>query len=249
MAMNCAAVRSMTCVSRTIVLALAGMALTCAAGAQTESFSSNEAKPAEARSSADAYQVFYLTNTQQAGANEIQTDLRNMIPRAKVYYVQSQGALTLRGTPDDLGLAQKILADTDRPKNVYRLTYSLTETDGGKSVGTQHFSLVVVAGSRATLKQGSKVPIVTGMYDTASASQSNHAQNNQVQYLDVGLLIDAKMDGEHLTTKIEQSSVAEEKSGMGAEDPVVRQTSLEATSALTHDPQVPHRRSRTLSLA
>jgi hypothetical protein len=58
-----------------------------------------------------------------------------------------------------------------------------------------------------------------------------------VQYLDVGLNIDATLDaysdGLRLHTKVEQSSVvADEKSGMGTQDPVVRQTTLEGVSTL-----------------
>ena len=46
----------------------------------------------------------------------------------------------------------------------------------------------------------------------------------------MGLSIQATADtaghGVRLNTKIEQSSVAEEKSGLGTQDPVIRQTSL-----------------------
>jgi hypothetical protein len=36
-----------------------------------------------------------------------------------------------------------------------------------------------------------------------------------------------------LYTKVEQSSLAEERSGMGTQDPILRQTDLEGTSILT----------------
>jgi hypothetical protein len=38
----------------------------------------------------------------------------------------------MRGTAEDITLAQKVLADMDRSRKVYRLTYSITEMDGGK---------------------------------------------------------------------------------------------------------------------
>jgi len=53
-----------------------------------------------------------------------------------------------------------------------------------------------------------------------------------VQYVDVGLNLQSDIDGEHLHTKIEQSSVANEKSGIGAEDPVIRQTTVDGYSNL-----------------
>jgi hypothetical protein len=72
------------------------------------------------------------------------------------------------------------------------------------------------------------VPIVTGTTEGASAGQ-----NSQVQYLDVGLHIEASLEGTRLRTKVEQSRVADEKSGLGAQDPIVRQTVLDGTSSLT----------------
>ena len=58
----------------------------------------------------------------------------------------------------------------------------------------------------------------------------------QATYLDVGLNFDATLEthgtGFQLRSKVEQSSIAEEKSGPGADDPVIRQTLLEGTSIL-----------------
>jgi hypothetical protein len=145
--------------------------------------------------------------------------------------VPSQSAISLRGTPEDIALARKILADLDHTKKIYRLTYTITETDVGKPIGTQHFTLIVASGSRSDLKQGSKIPLVTG-----TANSGTPAQNSEVQYIDVGLDIEASLDaysdGVKLRTKVSQSSVAEEKSGVGTQDPVIRQTTLEGTSTL-----------------
>jgi|SRR5579885_2740659 hypothetical protein len=59
---------------------------------------------------------------------------------------------------------------------------------------------------------------------------------------DVGLSIEASLegrsDGLRLRTKIEQSNVAEEKSGAVAQDPVVRQTLLETTSTVVQGKSV-----------
>jgi type II secretory pathway component GspD/PulD (secretin) len=72
---------------------------------------------------------------------------------------------------------------------------------------------------------------MTGSYDTGTTTS-----NSQVQYLDVGLNIEATLDrygdGVRLRSKIEQSSVADEKSGIGAQDPMIRQTLLEGTSSM-----------------
>ena len=191
-----------------------------------------DSKPVETKAASDIYQTIYLSNaTQQHEADEVQTSLRNMLPRAKIYYAPASGALLLRGTAEDIQLAQKIVADLDKVRKTYRLTYTTTESDGGKRIGSQRFTLVMLPGGKAYLKQGSKVPIMTGSTEAGST-----VQNTQVQYLDVGLNIEASLegsaDGLRLRSKVEQSALADEKSGIGAQDPVVRQRVIEGTSVL-----------------
>jgi general secretion pathway protein D len=65
----------------------------------------------------EAVQTFYLTNAwQQNDLNDVQTALRNVMPNAKVYGVQSQNAIVMRGTPDELLLAQQLIDDLDKPR-------------------------------------------------------------------------------------------------------------------------------------
>jgi hypothetical protein len=182
------------------------------------------------KAGSEVYQTLYLTNlTQENDANELVTDLRNMLPKAKLYYVPSQAAISLRATAEDIALAQKILSDLDKTKKIYRLTYTMTEKDGGKTIGVQHFSIIVASGSRTDFKQGSRVPIV-------SKSDSSGGSNTDIVYLDVGQEIQASLDGyldgARLRTKVVQSSIAEDKSGVGTQDPVIRQTTFEGTSTL-----------------
>jgi type II secretory pathway component GspD/PulD (secretin) len=189
---------------------------------------------ANARVDSRPFQTFYLTNaTQVNDGNEITVAVRNLLPPdVKVYIVPSQNALTVRGTPDQLALVQKIISDLDRPKKTYRLTFTTTDTDGGKRVGVQHFAMIVTAGQRTTLKQGSKVPIATGSYSTTG----NTAQT-QFTYLDVGMNFDVTLDevanGARLRSKVEQLSIAEQTSGVGLQDPIIRQSALEGMSFLT----------------
>jgi type II secretory pathway component GspD/PulD (secretin) len=184
----------------------------------------------DAKTAPDIYQTIYLTNlTQQNDANELMTDLRNMLPKAKLYYVPSQSAFSIRASAEDLALAQKILADLDKTKKIYRLTYTLTEKDGGKTIGVQHFSIIVASGSKTDFKQGSRVPI-------SVATNAAPGSNAEITYIDIGQEIEASLDGYldgvRLRTKVVQSSVAEDKSGVGTQDPVIRQTTLEGTSTL-----------------
>ena len=64
-----------------------------------------------------AVQTFYLTNAwQQNDLNDVQTALRNVLPNAKVYGGASQNAIVMRGTPDELLLAQKLINDLDKAR-------------------------------------------------------------------------------------------------------------------------------------
>jgi type II secretory pathway component GspD/PulD (secretin) len=178
------------------------------------------------------YQTFYVGYaTDQNSFNDIQTDLRNMIPRAKVYGVPSQNAICMRGTSDDIAMAQKVIADLDRPRKVYRLTYTITDAGSGQSASARHYTLIVASGDRTVFKQGDRVPIVT-----ARSGDNPSPPSAEVQYLDIGLNIDAALatsaDVLMLRSKIEISNVANPASSPGAGDPDIRQTVLQNTSSL-----------------
>ena len=179
--------------------------------------------------------TFYLTNTSQPNeANEIVTAVRNMVsPSDHVYLVPSRNAIILRALPADVELTRKLIADLDRPHKTYRLTYTVSEMDNGKRIGLQHFSLVIAAGAKTELREGSRVPLVTGSYTAGSTSTQS-----QITYIDVGLNIQAALDqatdGLNLRSKIEQSSVAPEPApAFGGQDPVIRQSVVEGTASLT----------------
>src|ERR1700738_1558611 len=200
--------------------ALVMTAILLAPSAQAQETESKSAAP---KPEPDQVQTFFLKNvTEVNDLNDIQTDLRNVLYRAKIYGIASQNAITIRASAEDLQSAQKLLAEIDRPKKVYHVTFTITESDGGKKTGTQHYSLVVSGGNKSYVKQGNRVPIVIG-----TVEQNGSGPNTQIQYLDVGINIEAAVSGVGLRTKIEQTSVSDEKSNVGIQDPLVRQTTLE----------------------
>jgi type II secretory pathway component GspD/PulD (secretin) len=207
-------------------------------GAATEKASTASRQDAAANAKVDSrpLQTFYLTNATQVNeGNEIVVALRNLLPPdVKTYIASNQNAIMVRGTPEELALAQKIISDLDRAKKTYRLTFTTTESDGTKRIGVQHFAMVTTPGQRTVLKQGSKVPIAT-----ASSSATGNAAGAQTQftYIDVGMNFDVTMDelanGARLRSKVEQLSTAEQTSSLGLQDPIIRQSLLEGTSFLT----------------
>ena len=173
--------------------------------------------------------------TQQADASEIIAALRNILPaESKIYLVPSQNAIVVRAMPEDIALAQKLLTDLDKPKKTYRLTYTVTEMDGIKKIGSQRFAMVLASGQDTSLKLGNKVPIVT---DAASAGGQT-----QYTYVDVGMSFDATLiemgENAMLKSSVDQSSVAPEKTDIaGVREPIIRQATLRGESLLApHKP-------------
>lgn len=226
----------------TVAAVMAAIALTFGAiprGASAQS-KPEDTQPSDAKPAAptvpETIRTFFLTNaSEQNDFNDVQTALRNVLPKAKIYGIQVQGAITVRGTAEDLETAQKLIADLDRPRTIYRLTYTITDIDGGKRLGSQQFTLLVTSGEKSTFKQGSRVPIVTGTFEGQPAG-------TQVQYQDIGLNINAQVNGSpealNLHTKVEQSSLAEDKPVASAQDPVVQQTTFDESSVLSRGKQM-----------
>ncbi len=87
-----------------------------------------------------AVQTFYLTNAwQQNDLNDVQTALRNVLTNIKVYGVASQNALVVRGTPDELLLAQKLINDLDkaRPEVVVDIAVMEVSKNWQRTLGIQ----------------------------------------------------------------------------------------------------------------
>ena len=133
-----------------ITLAIACCAMSAAA----------QTPDAVAKTSPEIYQTLYLTNvTQPHDAEDLEQVLRNNLSKARLMYVPSQNAISIRASAEDIALAQKILSDLDKSRKIYRLTYTMTEKDSGKTIGVQHFSIIVASGSMTVFKQGSRVPV------------------------------------------------------------------------------------------
>jgi type II secretory pathway component GspD/PulD (secretin) len=187
----------------------------------------NAQEQGSAQKPPEVYQALYLSNsTGQQDANDVQTALRNMLPRSRIYYANTSNALLIRGSAEDVAAAQKIVDDLDKPRKTYRLTFTI-----GDGSTNRHFVLVVTSGERSELKQGSRVPIMTGSYGDSKQ------EHNEIQYVDVGMSVQATLtglgEGLRLRSKIEQTSVADEKSNVGIQDPVIRQSVLEDDTALS----------------
>lgn len=161
------------------------------------------------------------------GGNEVCTALRNVLSRARIYYVSSQHAVAIRGMQADVDAARTMLADLDMPQTGYRLTYEIAEKDGGKTASTRRVVLALDASGRAEIKQGLRVPMMTGTTETKSGT------NQQVQYIDLGLSIKAELEGAQLRSEFAETRESAKRAGLAAEPsasgPSVTLPSIEQT--------------------
>ena len=165
----------------------------------------------------------------QAEQNEILTAIRNIVsPNMKIFLVASSNEIVCNGNAEDLAIVADLLSKLDVPHKQYRLTYTLTEMDGTKRVGLQHYAMVVTPGQRVQMKEGTRIPLTT-----AAAEKPDQ---KQITYIDIGLNFDSTLQehgaGFQLRSRVEQSSVAEQRSNVIPDDPVIRMTSIEGTSVL-----------------
>ncbi len=203
------------------------VAIAASAGVTARAADVNGTVKAEARS----YETLYLNSaTTRSDAFDIVTDLRNMLPKAKLFYVPRQHAVSIYGTADEIVLAKQVLAGVDRPVKSYKVTYTFTETGDGQAAKTQHIAMLVASGETAEVKQGTRVPIVTGSSDSGGKVET------QVQYLDLGLIIRAKLSGGpghlELDSRVGRSQTVAKQTVEGIQDPVIQQTTLTGTSTL-----------------
>jgi general secretion pathway protein D len=107
-----------------------------------------------------AVQTFYLTNVAtQADANEILTALRNLLEgNNRIFLIPSQNAIVMRGTPDQLLFAQKLLNDLDRARAEVVIDVAVLE------VNRDHIRNL-----------GITLPTSIGLTPTCTASTSSNA--------------------------------------------------------------------------
>src|SRR5277367_4935838 len=128
----------------------------------------------------EAVQTFYLTNVaQQNDFTDLQTALRNMFQTAKIYGVASQNAIIMRGTPDELLLAQKLIGDLDKAKAEVVVDVAVLEVSRNyeRTIGIQlpQTASVALQSSNANLNNSSSSSSSTsGTSGTTTNTNTNN---------------------------------------------------------------------------
>lgn len=126
-----------------------------------------------------AVQTFYLTNvSQQNDFTDIQTALRNMFQTAKIYGVASENAIIMRGTPDELLLAQKLIDDLDKAKPEVVVDVAVLEVSRNfeRTIGAQLPQTASVGFQASNFNQNaSNTSSTTSTTSTTSTSNTNNS--------------------------------------------------------------------------
>ena len=138
-----------------------------------------------------AVQTFYLTNvSQQQDLNDVQTALRNVFTTAKLYAVPSQSAIIMRGTPDELLLAQKLINDLDkaRPEVVVDVAVMEVNRDKMRQIGIQLPQTATInfqasnANQSSTSSSSSSSSTSTGTSSTSGLTLNDLAHLNATNF-------------------------------------------------------------------
>ena len=119
----------------------------------------------------------------------------------------------------------------------YRLTYTLTEMDGTKRLGSKRYAIVLDADARATtLKLGVKIPVATGESKAGAIAHTDISYS----YIDLGMNIQATLrqfaNGLELRSHIVESAVDPQQSVL--KTPVIRYSDMESTVLLNENKPV-----------
>ena len=137
--------------------------------------------------------TFYFNYaTGQNDLNEIVTAIRNVIPpEARIYMVPGQKAMVVRVVPERPGdHSRRFSTNLTGPRR--RIGLHLHDLGDGRRQADRLAALrdgVDFPGQRTLMKQGSKVPVVTGMNNKESGTMEN-----AVSYLDIGMNFDATLE-------------------------------------------------------
>jgi general secretion pathway protein D len=135
-----------------------------------------------------AVQTFYMTNAwQQNDLNDVATAIRNVMPAAKAFPVQSQNAIVMRGTPDELLLAQQLIDNLDKPRGEVVVDIGVLEVSKNweRTLGLswpQQFGVQLQPNCAATNSCATSTNTTTGTTTTTSPTLYDLAHLNSTNF-------------------------------------------------------------------
>jgi len=135
-----------------------------------------------------AVETFYLHNVaQQNDFTEVQTVLRNLFQGARINGVASESAIVMRGTPDELLLAHRLIDDLDkaRPEVVVDVAVLEVSRDLLRNIGVQlpQTASISFQPTNANLNSTTGTTGTTGTTTTATSTTTSSITLNNLAHL------------------------------------------------------------------
>jgi hypothetical protein len=113
----------------------------------------------------------------------------------------------------------------ERQHHAYKIDVVLTESEGGKTVNSRSYTMLVNDNDVGRIRQGDRIPINVG--SVTPATNQSSPPTSQIQYMDVGFNLDCVMtsveDGLYMRTVLDMSTLAPEQAQGTSGNPIVRQ--------------------------
>ena len=144
--------------------------------------SDNPAKRKEIEQS--VIKTFYLANlSQPTELQDVVNALRQILEISRIQPLPSQGALVVRGTPDQIALAEKLVGDLDkaRPEVIVEVAIMQVSRDKTRNLG-------ISPPTSATVALQNNINTTTGTSTTTDSSSSTSGTANQINLNRLGNL-------------------------------------------------------------
>ncbi|PYY17735.1 MAG: type II and III secretion system protein [Acidobacteria bacterium] len=195
--------------------------------------------------------TFYLTNAaSQTEFQDIANTLRTILDITRVQPIAAENAIVVRGSPDKVALAEKIVADLDKSRaevvidvailqvskeRIRNLGFTPSLANGPIGIQLIPPGQTTTTNPNATNGQSSssRIPIATGSFQPGIGGVGiNPLVNTQFQYLDVGVNIDVQptvhLNGDvTLKVTMDISSQTNTVSIGGIDQPVISQRKID----------------------
>jgi hypothetical protein len=179
----------------------------------------------------EVVKTFYFPNVSSpTDLQDIVTNLRVMTDTQRVLHIPSHRSIVVRGTPEQMVLAERLVDDLNRAQQKtggqYRLEFKISESSNETKAAAQNYTLLIEPQQVGKLRVGQKVPIET--------------HEKEKQYTDVGKNIDCQLrsETEHtvsLHLVVESSGISLDEHGAAEYahgDPVIQVTKIDTTTTL-----------------
>jgi hypothetical protein len=135
----------------------------------------------------EVVKTFYFPNVSSPNdLQDIVTTLRTMTETQRVLHIPSHRSILVRGTPEQMVLAERLVDDLNRTQQKtagqYRLEFKISESSNEKKATAQNYTLLIEPQQVGKLRVGQKVPV--------------EPREKEKQYIDVGKNIDCQLRSE-----------------------------------------------------